>query len=66
MANSNLVALKAKLTRERRTNRRLRAVIEELREQLRQTRHDVDLHFQRFAQLQAEVDRLKLGKPQSP
>jgi uncharacterized membrane-anchored protein YhcB (DUF1043 family) len=63
MPNINVVALKMKLTRERRSNRRLRAVIEELREQLDRTRQDVDLHLQRFAQLQAEVDLLKRRKP---
>jgi hypothetical protein len=63
MPNINVVALKTKLTREHRSNRRLRAVIEELREQLDRTRHDVDLHVQRFAQLQAEVDLLKRRRP---
>ena len=44
-----------------RKNRRLRAVIDELREQGRRNRHDLDVQFTRLAQLQAEVDPLKGG-----
>jgi hypothetical protein len=51
--------LKAELTRERRTNRRLRRVIEQLREHCIQDRRDIDLTFKRLAQLQMEVDLLK-------
>jgi hypothetical protein len=47
------------LKRERRTNRRLRAVIHELREQGQMNRRDLDLQFARLAQLQVEVDSLK-------
>jgi hypothetical protein len=51
--------LKAALTRERRTNRRLRALITQMQDELAKTRGDVDLQFKRLAQLQAEVDLLK-------
>jgi hypothetical protein len=54
-----VATLKAALTRERRTNRRLRAVIEQLREQRLLDRRDIDLTITRLAQLQAEVDLLK-------
>jgi hypothetical protein len=59
MPATTVASLKAKLTRERRTNRRLRALIEKLRDDLSLTRRDVDLQFTRIAQLQAEVDLLK-------
>jgi hypothetical protein len=48
--------LKAALTRERRTNRRLRALLDETTEQIRLLRRDLDLQFTRIAQLQAQVD----------
>jgi uncharacterized protein HemX len=54
-----LAKVKEALRRERRKNRRLRAVIDELRELLAGTRRDLDLQFTRLAQLQAEVDALK-------
>ena len=47
------------LRRERRTNKRLRALIDEIRAQVRQNRRDLDLQFARIAQLQAEMDILK-------
>jgi hypothetical protein len=47
------------LRRERRTNKRLRAVIDEVRAQVRQNCRDLDLQFARIAQLQAEIDLLK-------
>jgi len=53
------VTVKEALTRERRKNRRLRAVIDGLREQIAANRRDLDLQFTRLAQLQAEVDALK-------
>ena len=48
------------LTRERRTNRRLRALINELYASVCENRHDLKVQFTRLAQLQAEVDALKL------
>ena len=54
-----VVTVKEALTRERRKNRRLRAVIDGLREQIAANRRDLDLQFTRLAQLQAEVDALK-------
>jgi len=54
------------LRRERRTNRRLRGIIDEVRTQLRQTRRDLDLQFERIAQLQAEVDILKRTPSRRP
>jgi uncharacterized protein YigA (DUF484 family) len=61
MPEMTIPTLKIALTRERRKNRRLRAVIDELREQGRRNRHDLDVQFTRLAQLQAEVDALKGG-----
>jgi hypothetical protein len=59
MPATTVASLKAKLTRERRTNRRLRALIQQFQDALDATRRDVDLQFRRLAQLQAEVDLLK-------
>ena len=59
MSATTVASLKAALTRERRKNRRLRSLIEQLRDDLRMTRRDIDLQFTRLAQLQAEVDLLK-------
>jgi hypothetical protein len=59
MVASNVAVLKTKLTRERRGNRRLRAVIDKMREELDLTRHNLDIQTRRLAQLQAEVDLLK-------
>lgn len=50
------------LTRERRTNRRLRALLNALDERTRENRHDLNVQFARLAQLQAEVDTLKAPK----
>jgi uncharacterized protein YigA (DUF484 family) len=58
---SSIPTLKTALTRERRKNRRLRAVIDDLLEQCRLNRRDLDLQFTRLAQLQAELDALKGG-----
>jgi hypothetical protein len=61
--------LKDALKRERRANRRLRALIDELREEIRQQREegqqyrrDLDVQFKRLAQLQAEVDLMKAAR----
>jgi hypothetical protein len=59
MPTTTVATLKAALTRERRTNRRLRAIVEQLREDRIHDRRDIDLTFKRLAQLQAEVDLLK-------
>jgi hypothetical protein len=59
MPATTVTSLKDALARERRTNRRLRAVIEQLRADRAQDRRDIDLQFTRLAQLQAEVDLLK-------
>ena len=50
------------LTRERRTNRRLRALINELLTGVHENRHDLNVQFARLAQIQAEVDTLKVRK----
>jgi hypothetical protein len=51
--------LRESLQRERRTNRRLRLLLDEVRTQVRQNRRDLDLQFERIAQLQAELDLIK-------
>ena len=57
---SSVNALRIELLRERRTNRRLRVVIDDLNAQARANRKDLDVQFTRLAQLQAEVDTLKM------
>ena len=52
-------SLQEALRRERRTNKRLRGLIDEIRAQVLQNRRDLDLQFARIAQLQAEMDILK-------
>jgi hypothetical protein len=42
-----------------RSNLRLRAMIDELREQIAQNRRDLSVQFRRIADLQADVDVLK-------
>jgi hypothetical protein len=59
-------SLQEALRRERRTNKRLRAVIDEVRAQVRQNRRDLDLQFARIAQLQAEMDLLKRAPSKHP
>ena len=51
-------ALKA-LARERRRNRRLRVLIAEIQERLERHSRDLEIQFERIAQLQAELDVLK-------
>jgi hypothetical protein len=51
--------LRTKLRKERRTNKRLRALIDEFRTQLAAIRADLDVQFHRIAQLQAELDATK-------
>ena len=57
---------KAALAQERRTNRRQRAVIDDLREEIETIREQMEglskfatANVARFAQMQAEIDRLK-------
>jgi hypothetical protein len=52
-------SLQAALTRERRKNRRLRALIDELREGIRANNHELSVQLTRLGHLQAEVDLLK-------
>lgn len=54
--------LKAALSRERRKNKRLRALIDELREGVRSNTHELSVQLMRLAHLQAEVDLLKTSK----
>jgi hypothetical protein len=51
--------LKETIAKERRSNRRLHALIAELQEQVLTTRRDLDVQFTRLAQLQAELDIMK-------
>jgi len=55
----NQKSLQEALRRERRTNKRLRALIDDIRGEVQQNRRDLDLQFARIAQLQAEMDLLK-------
>jgi len=55
----NQKSLQEALRRERRTNKRLRALIDDIRAEVQQNRRDLDLQFARIAQLQAEMDILK-------
>jgi uncharacterized coiled-coil protein SlyX len=48
------------LGREPRKNPRLRDVIEELSDQVVELRQDLDLHSYRMAQMQADIDQLKM------
>jgi hypothetical protein len=59
MPATTVASLRIALKRERRTNRRLRALITRLQDDLGETRRVVDLQVIRLAQIQAEVDRLK-------
>jgi hypothetical protein len=59
MPAMTVAMLKDALTRQRRRSRRMRTLIEQLRDDRRQDRRDIDLQFKRLAQLQAEVDLLK-------
>ena len=54
-----VATLEESLTKELRTNRRLRTLIADLREQILKNRHDLDVQFARLAQLQAELDIMK-------
>jgi hypothetical protein len=47
------------LRRERRTNKRLRALIDEFKAEVRANKSELTIQFTRLAQLQAEVDALK-------
>jgi hypothetical protein len=49
--------LRIELRRERRTNRRLRVLIDDLKAQVRANRSDLDVQFTRLAQLQLRSTR---------
>lgn len=51
------------LGREPRKNPRLRDVIEALTDQVVELRQDLDLHSYRMAQMQADLDQLKMRTP---
>jgi hypothetical protein len=55
----SVITLRTELRRERRTNQRLRALIDDFKTQAHTNRADLDVQFTRLAQLQAEVDTLK-------
>jgi len=57
-----IAGLKAALSRERRKNRRLRALIDELQEGVRANKHDLEVQLTRLAHLQADVDLLKASR----
>ena len=61
MARSQPRTLTAKHPPERRKSRRLRWLIDDIRYQLNEHRKDLDLQFMRLAQLQAEVDAVKIS-----
>jgi hypothetical protein len=63
---ASIPVLKDALKRERRTNRRLRTIIDNLRTQVETNRNDLKLQFTRLAQLQAEVDGLKAKSHRQP
>jgi chromosome condensin MukBEF ATPase and DNA-binding subunit MukB len=50
---------RTEVARLRRTNLRLRALIDEMKTQLAENRHDLDIQFRRIAQLQEQVDALR-------
>jgi chromosome condensin MukBEF ATPase and DNA-binding subunit MukB len=50
---------RTEVARLRRTNLRLRVVIDEMKTQLAENRHDLDIQFKRIAQLQEQVDALR-------
>jgi uncharacterized protein YigA (DUF484 family) len=56
---------KVALQRERRKNRRLRALLDDLKQQLEINQRNVELQFTRLSQLQAEVDLLKASSDRS-
>ena len=58
-SNSIVPKLRSALARERRKNRRLRVLIDELKERVEQNRRDLDLQFTRIANMQMELDDLK-------
>jgi hypothetical protein len=63
MPRTTAAILRASLASERRKNRRMRELLDELREQVAHNRRDLDLQFTRLAQLQADIDRLKAKSP---
>ena len=61
MARSRPRSVTAKHTPERRRSPRLRFLIDDIRDQLNGHRKALDLQFTRLAQLQAEVDAVKIS-----
>jgi len=60
MANRSAIDQLARaFHRERRTNRRMRDLINELREHVHENRRELDIQRTRMAQIQIEVDVLK-------
>jgi hypothetical protein len=51
--------LKAEFVKERRANRNRRALIESVREEVRQNRRDINVQVVRLGQLQADLDAVK-------
>jgi hypothetical protein len=49
----------AEVARLRRTNLRLRALLDEMKTQIADNRRDLNIQFKRIAQLQAQVDALR-------
>jgi hypothetical protein len=47
------------VARLRRTNLRLRALLDEMKTQIAENRRDLNIQFKRIAQLQAQVDALR-------
>jgi hypothetical protein len=59
MAPKSNVSAIAQLTRERRANRRLRSLIEQVEAELLMLRREQHLQLARMAQMQVELDTLK-------
>lgn len=58
-ATTTAPVIKEALKRERRTNRRLRVVIDTMSQDARVIRQELDVQCRRIAQMQAELDRLR-------
>jgi hypothetical protein len=58
-ASASTARLKSQLRLERRKNRRLRTLLEELQAQVKENRRTLELQFTRIAHLQAEFDAHK-------
>ncbi len=58
--------LKNALTRERRKNRRLRALISQIQQDVQKHSHDLELQFERMAQIQANLDLIARKLSEGP